>query len=99
MDADESSLLSRSVALQLAERLLLKMVTQNKMEAEAEVQLYLIVLEKQVGTAATERLVHARHRARATTSPNANATCEHSCIATVLVGAPYSPSKQEHDAG
>ena len=48
MDADEGSLMSRTVALQLAERLLLKMAAQNKMEAEAEVQLYLIVLEKQV---------------------------------------------------
>ncbi|XP_043224316.1 N-alpha-acetyltransferase 25, NatB auxiliary subunit-like [Amphibalanus amphitrite] len=47
MDADETSLMSRSVALQLAERLLLKMVSQNKLEVEAEVQLYLIVLEKQ----------------------------------------------------
>ena len=40
--------MSRTVALQLAERLLLKMISQNKLEAEAEVQLYLIVLEKQV---------------------------------------------------
>ena len=51
IDADESALMSRSVALQLAERLLLKMVSQNKLEAEAEVQLYLIVLEKQVRNA------------------------------------------------
>lgn len=43
----EKDLVKRSVLLSLAERMIDKLISENKLEAEQEVQLYLIVLELQ----------------------------------------------------
>lgn len=48
MQADSNEGISQTVTLPLAERMIKKFVDDGKIEAEAEMQLYLMVLEKQV---------------------------------------------------
>lgn len=48
LQADSNQALSQTVTLPLAERMVKKFVDDGKIEAEAEVQLYLMILEKQV---------------------------------------------------